>query len=887
VAREFDLELFDKAAFEQALADTPGKPIPIFKQALNGANEFLKQRFAEGRSATELIYLRAQVVDEILQHAWSRFFDVTNNDIALVAVGGYGRGELHPLSDIDIQILIRKDATPFHDEIVGFTTFMWDIGLEVGHSVRTIKDCIREAKQDITVATNILESRLLTGPEDLFVEQKTRTSTKKIWPSKKFFQAKWEEQQARHQKFNDTAYNLEPNLKEGPGGLRDIQMIGWVAKRHFNATTLHDLVKHNFLTEEEYLKLKEGQAFLWRIRFAMHVITGRREDRLLIDHQRTLATQFGYQDDFKSMAVEKFMKDYYRTVMELSRLNEMLLNLFQEELLIRKSFRKPKNLNKRFQVHNHFIEVVNDNIFKHYPFALLEVFLLMEQHQNIKGVRANTIRLIRNHLNLIDDDFRSNLACQALFMEILRQPHGITHELRRMNRYGVLAAYLPVFENIVGLMQHNLFHVYTVDEHTLMAIRNIRRFTVPEFKNEFPLCSDVIQTIPKQELLILAGMFHDIAKGRGGSHAEKGAADAYTFCQQHQLSKYDSKLVQWLVQNHLVMSDTAQKKDISDPDTIFEFASLVGEIDRLKYIYLLTVADIRATGPNVWNSWKNTLLRDLYHATKRVLRRGLDDPILSSEHIESTQSEALKELKKNNLDEHKIRSQWQHFDDEYFLRYSANEIVWHTTALLDKNQTSSMPIQLIRNREKRGGTEIFVYAKEHENIFAQVTSALEQAGLTIVDARVLLSKDQHVLASFVVLDENNQPVNDGSRISELKKRIRQRVKNPDSELPPPQQHLSRQAKSFKLRTDLQFWTDKKSGRTAIQISTMDRPGLLSRIARAFLHCDAHLHNAKIATYGERAEDIFYITSRKGKALETTGQLDCIKQAVNQYIDDTD
>lgn len=887
MAREFDLELFNKAAFEQTLADNPGKSISIFKQTLNDANEFLKQRFAEGRSATELIHLRAQVVDEILQHAWSRFFDNANSDIALVAVGGYGRGELHPQSDIDIQILIRKDATPFHDAIVGFTTFMWDIGLEVGHSVRTIKDCIHEAKQDITVATNILESRLLTGPEDLFLEQKSKTSTKKIWPSKKFFQAKWEEQQARHQKFNDTAYNLEPNLKEGPGGLRDIQMIGWVAKRHFNATTLHDLVKHNFLTEEEYLKLKEGQAFLWRIRFAMHVITGRREDRLLIDHQRTLASQFGYQDDFNNMAVEKFMKDYYRTVMELSRLNEMLLNLFQEELLIRKSFKKPKSLNKRFQIRNHFIEVVNDNIFKHYPFALLEVFLLLEQHQNIKGVRANTIRLIRNHLHLIDEDFRNNLGCQTLFMEILRQPQGITHELRRMNRYGVLAAYLPVFENIVGLMQHNLFHVYTVDEHTLMVIRNIRRFTVPEFKNEFPLCSDIIQTIPKQELLVLAGMFHDIAKGRGGSHSEKGAEDAYAFCQQHRLSKYDSKLVQWLVKNHLVMSDTAQKKDISDPDIIFEFASLVGEIDRLKYIYLLTVADIRATGPNVWNSWKNTLLQDLYHATKRVLRRGLDDPILTSEHIESTQSEALNELKKINLDEHKIHSQWQHFDNEYFLRYSANEIVWHTTALLDEKLTRSMPIQLIRNREKRGGTEIFVYAEEHENIFAQVTSTLEQVGLTIVDARILVSNDEHVLASFVVLNENNQPVNNSSQISELKKRIRQRVKNPDSELPPPQQHLSRQAKSFKLKTDIQFWTDKKDGRTAIQIITMDRPGLLSRIARAFLHCDVRLHNAKIATYGERAEDIFYITSRKGKALETTGQLDCIKQAISQYLDAAD
>lgn len=879
----FDPDLFDQHTFLKELTGNPDKPIPVFKQALTTASEFLEKKFAEGRSASELVFLRARVVDEILKQAWLRFFSKNDDNIALVAVGGYGRGELHPYSDIDIQILIQKDPTPYHDAIIGFTTFLWDIGLEVGHSVRTIKDCIREAKQDITVATNILESRLLIGPEALFVEQNEKTSAKKIWPSKKFFAAKLEEQLARHQKFNDTAYNLEPNIKEGPGGLRDIQMIGWVAKRHFNATTLHDLVRHDFLTEDEYKVLNEGEAFLWQVRFGMHIITGRREDRLLIDHQRTLAKQFGYQDDFKNMAVEKFMKDYYRTVMELNRLNEMLLNLFKEELLIKKSFRKAKPINKRFQVRNQFLEVVNKNIFKYYPFALLEVFLLMEQHPEIKGVRANTIRLIRNNLNLIDDDFRNNLGCQALFMEILKQPAGITHELRRMNRYGVLAAYLPVFGNIVGLMQHNLFHVYTVDEHTLMVIRNLRRFTVPEFRHEFPMCSDIIQTIPKQELLLLAAMFHDIAKGRGGNHEELGAEDAYAFCQQHKLSQYDSKLVHWLVLNHLVMSSTAQKQDISDPEVIHEFATKVGEIDRLNYIYLLTVADIRGTGPDVWNSWKDTLLKDLYHATKRALRRGLDDPILATEHIEGTKSDSLKELVKENISEHKILSLWEQFDDEYFLRHSANEVVWQTSAIIKTNKPAQ-PILLNRNRPQRGGTEVFVYTTTHEKTFAQVTAALEHVGLTVVDARILITKDNHTLASFVVLNENNEAVTDDTQIAELNKRVKQRLKNPDSELTPVQQYLSRQAKAFKFKTDVQFWLDEKSGRTAIQISTTDRPGLLSRVARAFIHCEVQMHNAKIATYGERAEDIFYITSSKGKALETEGQFNCLRDAIEKYLD---
>ena len=882
--KEFDPNLFDYADFIRAINNNANNPIPTFKHALQKANEYLTERFHEGRSATELVYLRAQVIDQILKQAWLRFFDGKDKNIALIAVGGYGRGELHPNSDIDIQILVRKNPTPFHDAIVGFTTFLWDIGLEVGHSVRTIKDCIREAKQDITVATNILESRILIGPKDLFEEQKTKTSTKKIWPSKKFFAAKLEEQKARHQKFNDTAYNLEPNIKEGPGGLRDIQMIGWVAKRHFNAITLHDLVTHNFLTEDEYKILNEGEAFLWQIRFAMHIITGRREDRLLIDHQRALAKQFGYQDDFKNMAVEKFMKEYYRTVMELSRLNEMLLNLFQEEILIGRSFRKPKALNKRFQIHNNFLEVVNDKIFKYYPFALLEVFLLMEQNPNIKGVRANTIRLIRSHLYLIDDEFRENLGCQSLFMEILRQPTGITHELRRMNRYGVLAAYLPIFGNIVGQMQHDLFHVYTVDEHTLMVIRNLRRFTVPEFRNEFPLCSDIIQTIPKQELLLLAGLFHDIAKGRGGSHAELGANDAYEFCRMHQLSNYDSKLVQWLVLNHLIMSSTAQKKDISDPEIIHEFATNVGGIDRLNYIYLLTVADIRATGPDVWNSWKDSLLKDLYHATKRALRRGLDDPILASEHIEDTRQDSLKELIKAGFKEQNILYAWQHFNDEYFIRHSVNEIVWQMTAILEGKTSTDTPILLIRNREQRGGTEVFIYSLNHEKLFAQVTAALEQVGLTIVDARILLSKDSHIFCSFIVLDENNEYVKDTTRMTELKKRVQHYLQHPDAELPGLQQHISRHAKAFKFKTDIQFWLDENSSRTAMQIGTVDRPGVLSRIARALMDCEIQLHNAKIATYGERVEDIFYITSSKGKALETTGQFDCIKNAIHEYLD---
>ncbi len=882
MSKPLETELFDPTAFEAELAKSPNKPIPIFKSALIHANEILKQRFYQGRSATELVLLRAQVVDVILDYSWNRFFTDSDSDIALIAVGGYGRGELHPYSDIDLQILIRKDASPYQDAIVSFTTFLWDIGLEVGHSVRTLKECVKEAKLDITIATNIQEARLLSGPQALFEEQRLKTSPKKIWPGKKFFTAKWQEQQIRHLKFNDTAYNLEPNIKEGPGGLRDIQMIGWVAKRHFNAETLRDLVSHDFLTEQEYKTLIEGQALLWQIRFGIHVLTGRREDRLLIEHQRELAKQFGYQDDARHLAVEKFMRQYYRTVMELNRLNEMLLTLFQEELLVRPSFRKPKPINSRFQARAGFIEVVHDKVFEQYPFALLEIFLLLAQNEKLKGVRANTIRSIRNNLNLIDSSFRNDLGCQSLFMELLKQAHGITHELRRMNRYGVLAKYLPIFGDIVGLMQHDLFHVYTVDEHTLMVIRNMRRFTVKKYKDEFPLCSKIVQTIPKQELLLLAGLFHDIAKGRGGKHSELGAIDAYAFCQQHKLSEYDSKLVQWLVLNHLIMSSTAQKKDISDPDVIHEFATQVGEQNRLNYIYLLTVADTRATGPDVWNSWKDTLLRDLYVATTQVLRRGLDDPILSSEHIESTQQETLALLSDKKIGKAEILACWEKLEDEYFLRHSANEIAWQMESILDK--TATLPIVLFRNREGRGGTELFVYTLEHEKSFAHIANVLEQLGLNIVDARVLRSNNDRLYNSFIILDSNDETVSDRQHLSEIRKRIRQRLKHPEKQLPESKQHVSRQAKAFKSKTNVQFWQDTKSEHTVVQIITSDRPGLISSISKAFLHCDILIHKAKVATYGTRAEDIFYITSHAGKALESKGQFDCISAALVELID---
>ncbi len=883
-SRQIVTELFDIEAFDQALAQ--GKPpLPLFRQTLKDAAETLKERFLAGRVATELVLARAHLVNLLIVRAWQLQFDTKNqDDIALVAVGGYGRHELHPGSDIDVLILLRESDAPYREAIEGFLLFLWDIGLEVGHSVRNIAECAQEAVDDITVATNIQEARLLTGPADLFTALTELNAPDKIWPGPDYFRVKLEEQNARHLKYHETAYNLEPNIKEGPGGLRDIQMIGWVAKRHFGVDTLHELVEHNFLTEEEYKTLHEGQAFLWQIRFGLHVLAGRREDRLLFDHQRSLARQFGYRDKHNRLAVEQFMKQYYINVMELSRLNEMLLQLFKEEILYSNDSAEPILLNNRFQLRKGFIEVRNDHVFRQYPFALLEIFLLLQQHPEIKGVRANTIRLIRDNRNLIDESFRNDLRCRSLFMEIFRQSHGVTHELRRMNLYGILAAYIPAFSHIVGQMQHDLFHAYTVDEHTLRVIRNLRRFTVPEFRNEFTLCSEVIDTVPKQELLLLAGLFHDIAKGRGGSHSELGAVDAREFCQHHELSAYDADIVAWLVKSHLLMSSTAQRKDISDPDVVYEFAQQVGDLHHLNYLYLLTVADIRATSDSVWNTWKDSLLKQLYHATRQSLSRGLDNPLQHAEHISKVQQQADALLKKEKLNKDDILQLWKQLGDEYFLRYDADEISWHTRDILQTHE-QDLPLILCRPASQRGGTEIFIYAHNRRNLFATITLVMEQQGMNVVDARIFSSSSDFTLDTFLILDADNEAIQDQEIINQLHTKLQAKIRANETELKPLTANLPRQAKHFKFAPHINIETDQHHMRTMLTITAYDRPGLLSRIATALSQCEVQIQNAKIATYGERAEDIFFINNAQNQPVTDEKQIECLKKEILTLLED--
>jgi [protein-PII] uridylyltransferase len=866
-------------AVPAALEEGQFSPL-TFRQVLDQGSEYLKDRFIADEPIEDLVRDRARLVDIALRAAWVSHAGKFTADLGLVAVGGYGRGELHPSSDIDIMVLLPKsDSADWQPDIERFLTFLWDIGLEVGHSVRSIDDCQRESLADISVATTLFEARLLAGPEPLFAGMRRALAPDRLWSSQDFFAAKVKEQTERHHRYFDTAYNLEPNVKSSPGGLRDIQTIGWVAKRHFGTDTLDELVAHAFLTREELRKLQAAQSFLWKVRFGLHMLTGRREDRLLFDYQIKLAKLFGYEDASFTLAVEQLMQKYYRTVMDISLLNEMLLQLFREAILTQSA--PPLPINARFQIRNDYLEVTHSEVFARYPSALLELFVLLQQHPDVRGVRAETIRLIGTHVSLIDEEFRQNPRHHRLFIEILCAPVGVTHELRRMNLYGVLGRYIPSFGRVVGRMQYDLFHAYTVDAHTLFVVSNLRRFAMPKFNHEFPVLSQIMQSLPRQEVAYLAALFHDIAKGRGGDHSELGAVDAEAFCLEQGMGRYEARLVAWLVRNHLILSITSQKKDISDPDIIQEFARHVGDQVHLDYLYVLTVADVRGTNPKLWNSWKARLFEEFYERTKRALRRGLETPIDQEQLIRETQDQALAKLPADILQQ--AAAVWAQWTDTYFLRYTPEEIAWHTALLAERPPNDDTPLVAVRQLTDRGGTAVLSYTPRRLRSFARTTGVLDQMGLNVVDARLITSANGFSLETYVVLEDNGAVIADTARIREIERGL-WRVLQQGGDLPPAvMRRAPRQVRMFWTPTQVNFSVDARNDRTILELIAADRPGLLSEVGKVFRAERVAINGAKIMTVGERAEDVFYITREDGGLLKEES-CQRVQEALMQALD---
>ncbi len=860
--------------------ESQGFSVAAYKSALDKTRSAIEKLFHQGAPATELIGWQSRVTDALLEQLWHHILPTeTQTLVALVAVGGYGRSELHPYSDIDILILHANGYTGADEPISRFVTALWDLGMDVGHSVRDVERCVEEAAADVTVITNLLESRLLCGASVLYEQLRDAIRPDQMWSSAEFFLAKRKEQKQRHLKFHGSAFRLEPNLKESPGGLRDIQIITWLVIRHYGHDHFAALVNDGFLTADELEELTEGRNYLWTVRYLLHTRSGRKEDRILFDYQRDIAADLGYGESTGNEAVEQFMQRYFRTVTQIERLNEMLLQLLEMTFVQTSDEKTP--INKRFVRVNDYLEVAHDRVFSDYPPALLEIFQVFADNGDIKGLGAKTLRLLRSHLHLIDSRFRSEFISRNLFLQLFREPNKITRKLRMMNRYGVLAKYLPIFEKIVGRMQYDLFHIYTVDEHTLMVIRNLRRFAIQYHNKEYPHCSAIMQQLEKPELLYLTGLFHDIAKGRGGDHSILGAEDAQAFCVEHALNTEDAKLVVWTVRHHLEMSTTAQRKDISDPEVIIEFARFVGSMRYLNFLYLLTVADIRGTNPELWNSWKANLLRQLYASTEAALQRGLDNPLDKLEAIEQRKANARATLVQKSMSDEEIDRVWDQCNENYFLQYTEDEVCWHTVNIALASEEE--PLILVRRETERGSTEIFIHVDDYDQIFSDIVSALDQLRLTIVSAQILTSERGRTLDTFFVLDRGGESIQDNSRLEHIYRTLLLSISDKTDRCRPQPIPSPRRLKHFDFTPIIRVDNDVSDDYTSLFIKAIDRPGLLSAIGYVFAQERIRVLSANIATLGETAEDVFFIQKRDGSKLLDPERVDALKALLKQSV----
>ncbi len=857
------------------------------KAFLQSQQDILDEKFKQGKPVLDLIKARAYLVDVFLRELWfSKNWDGSQT-ISVVAVGGYGRGELHPQSDIDLLFLTGTSPNQSNKKLLEeYVTSLWDYGFDIGHSVRTVKDCVDLAKQDLTVMTNLIESRPLWGDASLHSRVIEKISTDHMWPSEKFFSAKWQEQRNRHRAVSEADYNLEPNIKTSPGGLRDIQTIIWISTRHTGTGDISALARRNILTDIEAESFEEGLQYLSRVRYALHMISGRHEDRLLFEYQVKVAGLFGYADDNANLAVEKLMHEYFRRVLLLAELNDVLMQFFDETIVKRGEVSEALTLNERFIVCDGYIDVVNENVFIKDLSALLEIFVLMAEHPQILGVRASTIRLIRTYRENIDEDFRQSPKSIALFMRLLKSGKDVPQQLKRMRQYGVLSKYLPAFSHIIGQMQYDLFHIYTVDIHTLEVVHNIHRFAFQGSEYDYILSAKIVNGHLKIEWLYLAALFHDIAKGRGGDHSELGADDAREFCRRHNIREVDTNLIVWLVENHLLMSSYSQKQDLTEPDVISAFAKMVGDRTRLDYLFVLTVADIKGTNPELWNAWRASLLRQLHSETTRVLRRGLENPFDRGQIIEARQNSVIELLGEEGIPEQAIREQWQLRIDEYFLRESVKDLCLHAKSIYEHGD-SEKPLIIIRPSAEfgEGITQITIYSKLIENRFAFITLALEQLDLTIHDARLLIAGGGYVLDTFYVLDANNELIeNDSARMDAIDQKLMQVMESPDDRWLSAERKVTRRQKSFKWPSQAVFSNDYAPGFSVLEVISPDRPGLLTIVGKVFFQHKLRLHSAKISTLGERVEDVFFLTDRQDQIISNPETIEKLQADLREALD---
>jgi [protein-PII] uridylyltransferase len=854
----------------------------------------LKQQYRQGKDAVlaeiaalgphsraihGLLRRLGRCTDQLLRQLWQAAdFPPA---MALVAVGGYGRGELFPYSDVDVLVLLHEEATlesdpGLRDRIEGFIGACWDVGLEIGSSVRNRPECLAEAAQDITIQTSLLENRLVAGKRSAWRQLATELM-QAIDPAA-FYTAKLLELQQRHQKYEDTPYALEPNCKESPGGLRDLQVLLWTSKAAGLGRSWDELGRNGLATALEVRQIKANESLLSLIRARLHLLARRREDRLVFDLQAALAESFGYRAKLPDSshgagskgarrASEQLMRRYYWAAKAVSQLNQILLLNIQERIQQHRGTPAPvgRRLNERFLERDGMLEVLHDELYREQPEAILETFLLFQQEPGIQGLSARTLRALYNARPVMNAAFRRDPRNQATFLQILQQPEGVMHALRLMNQTSVLGRYLWVFRAIVGQMQHDLFHVYTVDQHILMVLRNMRRFFIPEHSHEYPFCSQLAAGWDKPWLLYTAALFHDIAKGRGGDHSQLGAVEARRFCRAHGIGGDDAALIEFLVAEHLTMSNVAQKQDLSDPDVIDAFARRVGNERRLTALYLLTVADIRGTSPKVWNAWKGRLLEDLYRATLRALGGRAPD---QGAVVEARKREALTLLALQALPYMAHKRLWEQLDVSYFMRHRGDEIAWHTRMLsrpLSQLAADARHPTIVRARlsPEGEGLQVLVYTADQPDLFARICGYFDGAGFSILDAKIHTTRDGHALDTFQLvspdLSEHYREL-----IAMVEAELARTVESQGPLPAPSRGRQSRRVRSFPVVPRVTLHPDDKGQHWVLTISASDRVGLLYCIARVLARHEIHLQLAKVTTLGERVEDTFLIS---GPALQ--------------------
>ncbi|HCM05122.1 MAG TPA: [protein-PII] uridylyltransferase [Oceanospirillales bacterium] len=866
-----ELPTIDNQALIQQL-NAAISPLPIIKPLLAEIKQQCHKYFRQTLDATTLVAHRSGLMDQILSCLWeySGFNTQLKSDttdtgnIALIAVGGYGRGELQPHSDIDLLIVLKDEAAfdQHKEALQSFITLLWDIKLDIGHSVRTLDECVSEATKDLTIITNMMEARTLAGNQLLLQQLEEKTDSRVIWSGPDFFAAKWEELNKRHAKHEDTEYNLEPNVKNSPGTLRDIQTINWMAMRHFGHDELEELRQYKFLTQFELEQYQRSTQFLWQLRYALHMVTNREEDRLLFDLQKDIAEILGFRDDEEMLGVEHMMLQFYRHQLALTELTDILLFHIKDDIFGGCGKDVIEKIDDDLFICNGHIHLSDSKRIAEKPELLLRIFIEFAKRDNIEGMHSSTIRAIHDNRELIDQEFRENPLHNDLFMQFLRNNLRISSTLKRMMRYGILGRYIPDFGSIIGHMQYDLFHIYTVDEHSLRMVQMLRRYRHEDEKEHFPVAHSALKKIKRKEILYITAILHDAGKMHRGKHEIAGAEIAKNFCKQHKLSQYDADMAEWLVRNHLLMSQASQRIDINNPEDIHQFALEVGDLDHLNHLFLISVADIYTTNPKLWTGWRAEQMRTLYYNTKQAFRRGLNNEMGKDQLISAIQYEAIYELEKLGIEETRTREIWAEPGDDYFLREGTDNIIWHTQ-LIAQHGGSEAPVIAIRetsDTDVEGATQIFIFMKDHPDLFAVTTATLDQLNLSIQDARIMTSNNKNAVDTYIVLDENGDSIgNDMPRIEQIKQTLTKALTTPEEYNTVIQRRTSRQLKHFQLPTQVTLSNDPIMKRTLVEVTASDRPGLLARMGEFFMTHDLLMHSAKIMTEGECISDIFYIS----------------------------